>query len=221
MDLNTEGNYMENIKNWIIRNWIFLIIIIILIASNTHLSKKVEKERENIEILTKKVEYYTLKDGTYVASIKKIEVSEQKIKEIVKKSDKKTKILAKKFNKIDKISKTEQVVKIDSIKIVLNDTISAVKVGEKIDPNFSFSYKITNKSLEITNFTLKDTLTKIGGIKRSWFLGKETNTIDEIHSNKYVVTDNTTEIVLKQSKKWYESKILWFVLGAVTVIAIK
>jgi hypothetical protein len=188
---------------------------------NTFLSKKVEEQRENIELLTKNIKKYELKDGTKVVSIEKIEVSEQKIKEIAKKSDKKTQILAKKFNKIDKISKTEQVVKIDSIKIVLNDTISSVKIGEKIDPNLSFSYKITNKSLEITNFTLKDTLTKIGGIKRSWFLGKETNTIDEIHSNKYVVTDNATEIVLKQSKKWYESKILWFALGAVTVIAIK
>lgn len=221
MDSNIEKNYMQNIKNWIIRNSNFLLIVLILVGMNTFLSKKVEQQRENIELLTKNIKKYELKDGTKVVSIEKIEVSEQKIKEIAKKSDKKAQILAKKFNKIDKISKTEQVVKIDSIKIVLNDTISAIKVGEKIDPNFSFSYKITNKSLEITNFTLKDTLTKIGGIKRSWFLGKETNTIDEIHSNKYVVTNNTTEIVSKQSKKWYESKILWFALGAVTVIAIK
>lgn len=212
---------MQNIKNWIIRNWIFLLIVLSLIVSNTYLSKKVEKERENIEILTKKVEFYTLKDGTKVASVKKIEASKAKIKEIVKKSDKKTQILAKKFDKIDKISKTEQVVLIDSIKIPLNDTISSVKMGEKIDPNFSFSYKITNKSLEITNFMLKDTLTKIGGIKKSWFLGKETSIVDEIHSNKYVNTSNSTEIVLKKPKKWYESKLLWFAAGAITVIAIK
>lgn len=212
---------MQNIKNWIIRNWIFLLIVLSLIVSNTYLSKKVEKERENIEILTKKVEFYTLKDGTKVASVKKIEASKAKIKEIVKKSDKKTQILAKKFDKIDKISKTEQVVLIDSIKIPLNDTISSVKMGEKIDPNFSFSYKITNKSLEITNFMLKDTLTKIGGTKKSWFLGKETSTVDEIHSNKYIVTENSTEIALKQNKKWYESKLIWFAAGAITVIAIK
>lgn len=212
---------MQNIKNWIIRNWIFLLIVLSLIVSNTYLSKKVEKERENIEILTKKVKFYSLKDGTSVASVKKIEVSEQKIKEIIKKSDKKTQILAKKFDKIDKISKTEQVVLIDSIKIPLNDTISSVKMGKKIDPNFSFSYKITNKSLEITNFMIKDTLTKIGGIKKSWFLGKETSIVDEIHSNKYIVTENSTEMVLKKPKKWYDSKLLWFAAGAITVIAIK
>ncbi len=221
MDLNIEKNYMQNIKNWIIRNWIFLIIIVLLLGSNTFLQGKLEKNVEEIELLTKKVEFYTLKDGTKVASVKKIEVSKDKIKEIIKKSDKKTQILAKKFDKIDKISKTEQVILIDSIKIPLNDTISSVKMGEKIDPNFSFSYKITNKSLEITNFTLKDTLTKIGGIKKSWFLGKETSVVDEIHSNKYVNTNNSTEIVLKKPKKWYESKLLWFAAGAITVIAIK
>lgn len=212
---------MENIKNWLTRNAIAIVIIVLLLCSNIYFKNIVIKERENVEILTKKVEFYTLKGGTLVATTQKIAVSEVKLKEIVGKSSKKTQILAKKFKKIDKISTTEQEICIDTIKVALNDSLQGVKIGKKIDPNFSFSYKITDKALEITDFKLKDTITEIGGVKRSWLFGKETETVDKIHSNKLFVTTNSTEVSIKSPKKWYESKVLWFTIGALTVISLK
>lgn len=207
-------------KNWIKQNWVLIIVVALLFSTCTYNYNQLKLERKHNSDLIHKVENYKLKDGTIIASTTVTEISENRIKDIIKNSPVKTKQVAKKFHKVKEISSIEQKIVIDSIYVPFKDTTDIVKIGEKIDSNFSFKYNISNKDFTITDLKIADTLTIIKGVKRKWFLGKETYTVDYLHSNKFIVSEKASVIEIKPIKHWYQNKFLWFALGAITTTII-
>jgi hypothetical protein len=53
----------------------------------------------------------------------------------------------------------------------------------------------------------------VTGIKRKWFLGKQTQTTDITHANPFVQTNNVQHIEVVTQKKWYDTFLFKVGLG--------
>lgn len=213
-------------KEWLKRNYQSIIYIILLTLMYFHFESQKESYKDSIKVLKTEIRNYKLKDGTLVASAEINQLEVKRLKEVIKNSSPKTKLLANKFHKIKSISSSSQSVKIDTIKVEFKneskDSVHKIQPfkfeGEKIDKFYSFKYKVTDKNLSLYNLSLtNDTVTRITGIKRSWLFGKETYTIDEIHSNPYFVTQGMQSFEIKTKTPWYNSKVVWFLAGGATI----
>jgi hypothetical protein len=203
-------------KQWIKTHWLSLAIIFSLfyISVSTQRNLNVEK-RKNID-LEMSVQNYKLKDGTLVSTTIVKEVTEKEIKEVIKKSSKQTKLLSKKFKEVKELSASHQVAEIDTIKVIFTDTISKIKEGEKIGIGYSFNYRVSPEDLSIYNLKIPDTITRISGVKTKWFLGRETHTIDVIHSNPNIITYGSNSFELKPKKPWYKTNLFFYSVGVIT-----
>jgi len=123
--------------------------------------------------------------------------------------------VVKTFTKIKTITKFVEKIKVDTIKITYKDTIeSYFEINGGIDTKeYSFDYKSTEKGLKLYNVNFNDSITLITGTKRKWFLGKQTNTIDIIHSNKYVNSGEVKHIEVQPKKKFYETTLFKIAVG--------
>jgi hypothetical protein len=130
--------------------------------------------------------------------------------------------IVKKFTEIKTITKFKDIIKIDTIKIVYKDSIpcSFERTGELKTKEYSFTYESNNKGFKVSNLDIQDSLVIVTGIKRKWFLGKQTNTIDISHSNKYISSQGVRHVEIKEDKKFYETTLFKFGLGLVLGIAI-
>ncbi len=130
--------------------------------------------------------------------------------------------IVKTFTKIKTITKFHERIKIDTVEIVYTDTVEVVfdRLGRVSTKEYSFDYKSNNKGLKVSNFTLNDSLTIITGTKRKWFLGKETNTVDVYHSNKYINSENVKHVDVAPKKKFYETTLFKFAVGFGTGVLI-
>ena len=200
------------LKTHILSISIFLIMLSIVVSSQ----KELNAEKRYRTSLETEIANYKLKDGTLVASSVVKTVSSKEIREAVKKSSPRVKLLAKQFHKINELSTSHQVVEIDTIKASFTDTISKIKTGEKIGIGYSFNYKVTPKDLSIYNLKVPDSITRIKGIKRRWFLGRETYVVDEIHSNPNIVVQGSSTFEVQAEKHWYTSKLFLFSAGFIT-----
>ena len=203
-------------KQWIKRHWISLVIIFSLFYMSVSTQRNLNLEkRKNID-LEMSIESYKLKDGTQVSSTIIKEVTAKEIKEVIKKSSKQTKLLSKQFKEVKELSASHQVAQIDTIKVTFTDTITKIKQGEKIGIGYSFSYRVTPEDLSIYNLKIPDTITRISGVKRKWFLGRETHTIDVIHSNPNIITYGSNSFELKPKKPWYKTNLFFFSVGVIS-----
>lgn len=208
---------MKNIKDWFRIHGISVVIIILLLALNTNSRINESKVKVDLTELSQEFDNYKLKDGTLVASsgVAKVEVS--RLKETIKKSSTSTKLLAKKFHKINSLGVTNTSVVIDTVKVAYNDTIRGTKPfvqeGSFKDIGYSFNYRSTEKGFTLSDVVMKDTVTRVTGVKRKWLLGRETYTIDEIHSNPHIVVTGAQNFEVKPTYHWYTSKPFIFVVG--------
>ena len=58
------------------------------------------------------------------------------------------------------------------------------------------------------------------GTKRKWFLGKETNTIDISHTNKYISSDQIQHIEVVPKKPFYDTTLFKFTAGFILGVAV-
>ena len=207
MDTNTERHTMKNLLKWITRNYgnsvILLLFILFIWIGSTF------KESQKELIKAEKTTEYKLKDGTAVASNKVQVVAEKEIKSIIKSKSKNVKQVANKFAKVKGITQTVNTINIDTINVVVSDTVKVnfEYKGSLLNEGYSFDYKVNQKGFIITNFTMIDTTTTIDGTKRKWFLGKETETTDSFHSNKNITTNTVESIKAEAKPPWYWSNV--------------
>lgn len=220
MGLLIERNYMESTKsNWFRTHIISMVIICLLIAITANNQNKRQQTEDTIKDLTTKVTHYQQRDGVMVASAASAKLEADRMKGIVKESSRQVKVLAEAFHIVKGLSVTNTVTKFDTIQVIYKDSLEKFKPflieGEKVDKNYSFNYKSTEKGFAISNLMIPDTVVRISGVKRKWFLGKETYTVDETHSNPHIVTEGAQHFEVTPKKHWYNSKILYFGLGVV------
>jgi hypothetical protein len=111
---------------------------------------------------------------------------------------------------------------IDTIEIRYKDTIECdfMRSGELKTNEYRFTYESNNKGFKIDNLTIEDSLIIVTGTKRKWFLGKETNSIDISHTNKYISSGNVQHLEVKPKKKFYETTLFKVGVGFVFGVAI-
>lgn len=210
---------MKNIKNWLTNNSARIIAAIIVILLLSVLIKSDSNRKQEHFDKKNDTKTYKLPDGTQVSTSNTKEVTKKELNQLIKTQNKPQKALLKQFSKVKNVTETVTETTIDTIKLAPKDSMS-VKNGYSglfLKDNFSFNYKVDKNEVLITNFKLIDTSTIVSGIKRSWFLGKETETKDIIHSSKNTVTTSIDDVRVKEKKPWYFSDVAIIVYSALVV----
>jgi len=129
--------------------------------------------------------------------------------------------IVKKFHEIKTITKVEQKIKIDTIKVVFKDTVQFIfeRSGELKKEYYTLGYKVDNKALEITKLDIvPDTLKIVDGSKRKWFWGMETNAVDVSHTNKLFYNSDVQHVEVKKDKRFYDTTL--FKVGAGFILGV-
>jgi len=130
--------------------------------------------------------------------------------------------IVKKFTEIKTVTRYVDRIKIDTIQVHYKDTVTCVfdRSGELKTKEYEFTYKSNQKGFKIDNMQLHDSLLIVTGTKRKWFLGKETNTIDISHTNKYISSREVQHIEVVPKKKFYDRTLFKFGVGFILGVAV-
>lgn len=196
-------------KSWA---WIASITVLASVAVTKTYNEKIQKK--NVEALQSELTNYKLKDGTLVASNKTLLFNNEELKKSLSDKDKE---LANKFSEVKTVTKIKEVLRIDTLKIVYRDSVKCNfrRVGTVKNKNYSLNYITTQKGIKLSNLVVPDTVTIITGKKRKWFLGKETETVDVLHSNVLIKTKEIKHIENTAKKKWYDTNLFKIGIGVI------
>lgn len=213
-------NFITKTKNFIARNWAMLLITLGAISYSITSYVNEQNYKENIKALNSQVSTYKLKNGQLVSSAQSLELTNDELKVILTQKDKE---LASKFSKVETVIQIQEKIKFDTVKIVYKDTIPCrfKKQGSIVKKDYSLDYISTQKGVKIANVSMTDSITIVTGIKRKWWLGKETNTIDISHTNELVKVNEIKHIDTRIKKKWYDTNIFKFGVGFIIGAIIK
>lgn len=130
--------------------------------------------------------------------------------------------IVKKFTEIKTVTRYVDRIKIDTITIRYKDTIPCVfeRSGAINEKEYSLTYQSNQNGLQLYNMRIEDSLLIVTGTKRKWFLGKETNTIDISHTNKYISSDQVQHIEVVPKKPFYDSTLFKFGVGFILGVAV-
>lgn len=203
----------NNIR-FIMRAFIALVIAILFLTCFNQ-CYQIEIDKSNILALNDSISTYKLKNGQLVASKESILLDKAMAIDLVLSKDRELNEMAKKFSNIKTITKIVSQTKIDTMNVYFTDTIPCDfnKIGSKYEKWYSFDYQLNQKSFSINNLTIPDTLKLISGIKRKWFLGKETLVVDVMHKNPLIQVTNIQHVLVQPKKKFWETKLFTFSIG--------
>ncbi|MEN9655849.1 MAG: hypothetical protein RL311_781 [Bacteroidota bacterium] len=199
-------------KEFLKKSWAWILSVLVLasvIVTKTY-NEKIQKK--NVEALQSELTNYKLKDGTLVASNKSLLFENEQLNKSLSEKDKE---LANKFSEVKTVTKIQEVLRIDTIKIVYKDSVKSNfrRVGVVKNKSYSLNYITTQKGIKLSNILVPDTVTVITGKKRKWFLGKETETVDVLHSNVLIKTEDIKHIENTPKKKWYDTNLFKIGVG--------
>ena len=200
-------------------NWKQLGLYMVILVLASMLFSKCNNESlqlATIKALKTENASYRLKNGQLVTSAKTlIATNESQATELIGNNET-IKELTDKFTKVKSITKYVEKVKIDTITVVYKDSVPCVfeKNGSIANDEYSLNYKSNQKGIDITDLSLENNnVTIVTGTKRSWFLGKETQTIDVTNSNKLVKLGELQHIEIQQKKRFYETTVFKIGIG--------
>jgi hypothetical protein len=161
----------------------------------------------------------TLKDGTKVTNSSLSKVDEKTLKELIERGKKSDALLYELFHKVDSYTKSNTVTKLDPVEVTYKDTVPCTfsKSGVFKDKLQSYDWQSTQKGFKVSNLKSYDSITRITGTERKWFLGKETYTVKETHSNPNVITTESKTWQLETKTPWYRSTVAKMVYGAILI----
>lgn len=130
--------------------------------------------------------------------------------------------IVKKFTEIKTVTRYVDRIRIDTITIRYKDTIPCdfERSGAINEKEYSLTYQSNQNGLNIGNLQLHDSLLIVTGTKRKWFLGKETNTIDISHTNKYISSYQAQHIEVVSKKAFYDTNLFKFGVGFILGVSV-
>lgn len=130
--------------------------------------------------------------------------------------------IVKQFTKIKTITKYVDRIKVDTIEVRYKDSVPCVfeRSGIVETNDYTMSYHSNQNGFKVTDLSLVDTVFVVNGIKRKWFLGKETNTVTVSHSNKNITASEVQFVEVKPKKKFYDTTLFKFGIGVVAGVMI-
>ncbi len=192
--------------------------IIILIAALVYQCESYRNFKENtaanIAAITDSVQHYKNALGSQTATVKTLQLSQSNLNSQLLEKDPALKSLSKEFSKIKSVIKYRAITRIDTIKIRYQDTVSCIfeRSGKVKNMNYSFTYDVTQKGMEIDSVCIPASVTLLTGTKRKWFMGKEYVTTDITNSNPLVSIQTIQSAEITICQPWYKKWYLW--LGA-------
>jgi hypothetical protein len=205
----------------------FLIVLLGLLCLiiTSSLFSKCENEKiqlANVNALNKENTFYKLKNGQLVTSVEVLSYDKAQLKNSILLKDKRIKELVDKFNKINNVTKYVTLTKLDTITLMYKDSIPCVfnKQDNIVKQWYNISYKSNQKGIEITELSIPDSVIVVTGLKRKWFLGKQTQTTDITHANPFVQTKHIQHVEVIVPKKWYDTNLFKIGIGFIGGILI-
>jgi len=186
-------------KEFIKQNWYWIGIILVLISAlfsrcnNDRIDKKDTQKYKTVTSKKEAVQYASIPDT-----------------------------IVKKFTEIKTVTRYVDRIKIDTIKIHYKDSIPCVfeRSGAINEKEYSLTYQSNQNGLKLHNLAIEDSLLIVAGTKRKWFLGKETNTIDISHTNKYITSNELQHIEVVPKNKFYDTTLFKFGVGFILGVAV-
>lgn len=208
-----------------------LLLLVALMHQCGKNSENVKQYEANIDALTDTVKHFKNALNTQTAGIKTLQFNRKQLQEVIVAKDAELALLTKEFAKLNSVTKFKSKIVFEPIAIAHNkpvlpvsvqDTVGEFKrMGAVFNKWYSLNYGISNDSLVIHPFTAYTETTVVTGIKKKWFLGRETITTEITNSNPYItVTEvKAAQVVLPQPvyKKWY----VWLGVGIAGGLLIK
>lgn len=198
--------------------YIIIVLLAVLLLLSVQRCQRVESVAlKNMQAWNDTLITFENKVGTITASIKTLQVDKSTLKSMVLERDKKLAALAGEFAQVHTVVQTNTVTKIDTIHVVYTEPVTSdfQRSGSVNERWYSFTYQSNENGLRLSNFAVPDTVALITGIKRKWFLGKETLTTDVTHSNPHVTVTGITSAELTVPTPWYKKWYVWMVAGAI------
>lgn len=198
-------------------------LVLSLLFSFVNCSRERTTSNDNMAALTDTVTHYKNALGTQTASVKTLELDKKQANNLLLKKDAQLAALVKEFAKVHYVTKYVTTTRIDTISVAFTDTIPCV--FERTDTIkrkwYSFTYSVNQNGLKIDSLQFKNTATVISGVKRKWFLGKETLFTEITNTNPYIKVNEikAAEISLPTPiyKKWW----VWLGMGLAGGVLIK
>ena len=207
-------------REFLKKSWLWILALLILVSVIISKTKNEKIQKQNITALQSEITNFKLKDGTEVASVKSLQFENGQLKESLSKKENE---MSAKFSEVKTVTRIEERIKFDTIRIAYKDTVKCRfrRVGVVKNKSYSLDYITTQRGVKLSNLIVPDTIVVITGQKRKWFLGKEMATIDVSHTNELVKVNDIRYIENKQKKHWYDTNLfkigVGFIAGAMLV----
>lgn len=196
---------------------IIAILILVLVAGFLSKCENDKTANNTIKALQSEISHYKLKNGKLASSVQTIEFDKAQLKEMLKNESETVRQLSNKFSKVNTVTKIVESVKIDTILIAYQDSIPCdfeIK-GSVFREWYNMAYKSNQHGIDIYELSIPDSVSIITGTKRKWLFGKETKTLDIVHSNPFIMTDKIQHIELKEKKKFYQTDLFKIGIGLI------
>lgn len=205
-----------------VQRYLPYVIIMVLTAMLFTKCENSQTQLATIKALTTENTNYHLKNGQLVVSANSLKAVNKKQALELMGNDKALKEMAKKFTNVKTITKYITKAHLDTVRIVYTDSIPCVfeKKGSIATKDYSLNYLSNQKGVSVSDLQIDDDITIVTGIKRKWFLGKETTTVDVTNTNQLVKIGvlEHTEVVRK--KRFWDTALFKFGAGFVSAAII-
>ena len=210
---------LERIGSWFTQNRVLKVLLVSIILY-TLLHDAYCSSPDRVPMSATEMEkptQTTLKDGTKVTHTSLSTVDEETLKEIVERGRKSDLLLYNLFHKVDQITKSNTVTTLDPIAVTYKDTVPCTfyKADSFKNEFQSYDYISTQKGFTVYNLKSYDSITRIQGVERKWFLGKETYTVKETHSNPNVEVTSARTFKIQTKTPFYRSTVAKMIYGAI------
>ncbi len=215
-------------KYW--REIIIVLLLALLAAMFVKANRYKVRSTTNYEALTDAVRHYENRLGAQSASIKTIQFTNDELKVTLLKKNDTLAQLTKEFAKLRSVVSIGSKTKLPEIGLKLSELVLQqpcdsilpyLRIGNVAEKWYRFNYEITQDSLKLAEFTIPNTISVITGVKRTWFLGKQTVNTDVTQSNPYVYTDNLRAAEVVITEPWYKKWYLWLAAGVAGGLILK
>jgi hypothetical protein len=200
---------------------IIIVMAVVLFYSIERCTFNGRASLQNATALQDTVTYFANKMGTQTATIKALSVNSKQLEALVLQKDTQLAEAALNFAKVHTIVKFKTIAKVDTVYVAFEglptpDTLPQFnREGAVFDKWYSFNYKVNNNGLTLADLTMNTETAVVTGIKRKWFLGKETLVTDVSNTNPHITVTQLKAAEVKLPVPWYKKWYVWMAAGAV------
>lgn len=173
---------------------------------------------QNTIALADTVTYFNNALGTQTASVKTLSVDNRQLRDLVTARNSQLATMAAGFAGVHTVVKYKSEVKVDTVYVAFEakDTLPAFEhKGAVFDEWYSFNYNVNNNGLALSNLSLQTETGIITGVKRKWFLGKETLVTDVSNTNPYITVTQLSAAEVSLPVPWYKKWYVWLGAGVI------